>query len=99
MIVDWDLGCDPEAIVLTMREQLESFWKRNDLPRLARLEFLELSEIRSDWPNNLYEIYHPAGTTRMAADVRDGVVDPSLRVYGTANCYVVSSSVFFQKAN
>jgi GMC oxidoreductase/FAD binding domain len=94
MIVDWDLGCDPEAIVLTIREQLESFWKRNDLARLARLEFLELSEIRSGWPNNLYEIYHPAGTTRMAADVRDGVVDPSLRVYGTANCYVVSSSVF-----
>jgi choline dehydrogenase-like flavoprotein len=94
MIVDWDLGCDPDAIVLTIREQLESFWKRNDLARLARLEFLELSEIRSRWPNNLYEIYHPAGTTRMAADVRDGVVDPSLRVYGTANCYVVSSSVF-----
>lgn len=94
MIVDWDLGCDPEAIVLTIREQLESFWKRNDLARLARLEFFELSEIRSAWPNNLYEIYHPAGTTRMAADVRNGVVDPSLRVYGTANCYVVSSSVF-----
>ena len=94
MIVDWDLGCDPEAIVLAIREQLETFWKRNDLARLARLEFLELSEIRSGWPNNLYEIYHPAGTTRMAADVRDGVVDPSLRVYGTANCYVVSSSVF-----
>jgi hypothetical protein len=94
MIVDWDLGCDPEVIVLTMREQLESFWKRNDLARLARLEFFELSEIRNGWPINLYNSYHPAGTTRMAADVRDGVVDPTLRVYGTANCYVVSSSVF-----
>jgi choline dehydrogenase-like flavoprotein len=94
MIVDWDLGCDPEAIVLTMRDQLESFWKRNDLARLARLEFFELSEIRNDWPTNLYNSYHPAGTTRMAANVRNGVVDPSLRVYGTANCYVVSSSVF-----
>ena len=94
MIVDWDLGCDPEAIVMTMRSQLESFWKRNDLAKLARLEFFELSEIRSRWPNNLYDIYHPAGTTRMAGDVRDGAVDPSLRVYGTTNCYVVSSSVF-----
>lgn len=37
---------------------------------------------------------HHLGTTRMAADARDGVVDPDLKVYGTENLYIASSSVF-----
>ena len=37
---------------------------------------------------------HHLGTTRMAADESDGVVDPNLKVYGSANLYVASSSVF-----
>jgi choline dehydrogenase-like flavoprotein len=38
--------------------------------------------------------YHHMGTTRMAADPRDGVVDPDGRVHDTANLYVAGSSVF-----
>lgn len=38
--------------------------------------------------------YHQAGTTRMAADPADGVVDPNLRVHGIDNLYVASSSTF-----
>ena len=38
--------------------------------------------------------YHQSGTTRMAADPTDGVVDPHLRVHGIDNLYVASSSTF-----
>jgi choline dehydrogenase-like flavoprotein len=34
------------------------------------------------------------GTTRMAADPSEGVVDRDCRVFGTDNLYVASSAVF-----
>jgi choline dehydrogenase-like flavoprotein len=37
---------------------------------------------------------HQVGTTRIADSPRDGVVDRDLRVWGTSNLYVCSSSVF-----
>lgn len=37
---------------------------------------------------------HPMGTTRMAADQQDGVVDSNMRVFDTSNLYVASSSTF-----
>jgi choline dehydrogenase-like flavoprotein len=38
--------------------------------------------------------YHHIGTTRMSDDPRRGVVDRHGLVHGTANLYVVGSSVF-----
>ena len=38
--------------------------------------------------------YHQSGTTRMATNPSDGVVDPDLRVHGIDNLYVASSSTF-----
>jgi choline dehydrogenase-like flavoprotein len=38
--------------------------------------------------------YHHMGTTRMAEDPKQGVVDPFGRVHGLANLHVVGSSVF-----
>jgi choline dehydrogenase-like flavoprotein len=38
--------------------------------------------------------YHQIGTTRMAANERDGVVNEDCRVHDTQNLYVCSSSVF-----
>jgi GMC oxidoreductase len=37
---------------------------------------------------------HQVGTTRIAETAEDGVVDENLKVWGTANLYVCSSSVF-----
>jgi choline dehydrogenase-like flavoprotein len=38
--------------------------------------------------------HHHAGTTRMHADPRQGVVDPDARVHGTDNLYITGASVF-----
>jgi choline dehydrogenase-like flavoprotein len=37
---------------------------------------------------------HQVGTTRMSTDPKNGVVDENLRVHGTPNLFVASSSVF-----
>jgi choline dehydrogenase-like flavoprotein len=38
--------------------------------------------------------FHHMGGTRMAYSARGGVVDPDLRLFGTRNAYVCSTSVF-----
>ena len=38
--------------------------------------------------------YHHMGTTRMAGDPSEGVVDPNCRVFSTRNLFVAGSSVF-----
>jgi choline dehydrogenase-like flavoprotein len=40
------------------------------------------------------DLAHTMGTTRMARDPREGVVDSDCRVFGTANLYVAGGSVF-----
>lgn len=39
-------------------------------------------------------VWHHMGTTRMAANAHDGVVDADCRVHGIANLYIAGSSVF-----
>ena len=46
------------------------------------------------WPPGVRGSYHHLGTTRMATDPRNGVVDENSRVHGIANLYVAGSSVF-----
>lgn len=45
-------------------------------------------------PPRVYGTSHHIGTTRMAADPRQGVVDLECRVHGIDNLYVAGSSVF-----
>lgn len=40
------------------------------------------------------DTFHHMGGTRMATSVASGVVDPNLRLFGTDNAYVCSTSVF-----
>jgi choline dehydrogenase-like flavoprotein len=40
------------------------------------------------------DIFHHIGGTRMGLTEGDGVVDPDLKIFGTRNAYVCSSSVF-----
>jgi choline dehydrogenase-like flavoprotein len=40
------------------------------------------------------DVAHPTGTTRMADDPRQGVVDPNCRLHGVEGVYIAGSSVF-----
>ena len=46
------------------------------------------------WPEQLTASHHHIGTTRMAAEPSQGVVDRDGRVFGHGNLYVAGSSVF-----
>ena len=59
----------------------------------GHLEYVD-EDLRSAIRSRLGGGFHQIGTTRMAASAADGVVDPNLKVYGTDNLYVASSSSF-----
>jgi GMC oxidoreductase len=89
--IDWDVEEDAPRITQAVRRYFERFWVRNDLNQIGTLEFEEDAE---GWSRNVYDLYHPAGTTRMSVDPADGVVDVNLKIHGTRNAFVVGSSVF-----
>jgi hypothetical protein len=60
--------------------ELEYWYPQNELPDV----------IRSISMDGLHQV----GTTRIAATAEEGVVDENLKVWGTSNLYVCSSSVF-----
>lgn len=92
--IDWDLDSDIPGIAARARALFERFWKSNRLESVATLNFVDIGADPQLWTSNVYDIYHPAGTTRMAMDPAQGVVDSNLRIHGTGNVHVVGSSVF-----
>jgi hypothetical protein len=94
MHINWDLSPETPHVVRRVQYYFDQFWKRNSLDRIATLQFIDPGDDPECWANNVYDIYHPAGTTRMAADPAHGVVDENLKIHGTSNAYVVGSSVF-----
>lgn len=92
--VDWAPDLDPAPIAEVVGAQVARFWARNGLDRIARLRWLDAARLRDEWPSNLYDIYHPAGTMRMATAPDRGVVDADARIHGTGNVYAAGSAVF-----
>lgn len=80
----WRWSLDDEK---RRRSIVDAFAAGLDQAGLGRLERATESALN---PN----AHHHAGTTRMSATARDGVVDPDLRVFGTDNLFVCGSSVF-----
>jgi len=60
--------------------ELDYWFPQNELP--AAIDAMSIDGL------------HQVGTTRIAARAEEGVVDSSLKVWGTTNLYVCSSSVF-----
>jgi choline dehydrogenase-like flavoprotein len=92
--IDWDLGDNAARIATAVQSAFSRFWAANGLADIARLEFLDFTPDAAVAPSNFYDIYHPAGTTRMSLDSKTGVVDPNLLVFGTSNAFVAGSGVF-----
>ena len=92
--VDWDVSSDAARVATAVQTAFRKLWAENNLDDVAQLEFVDLETEAALATTNLYDIYHPAGTTRMSSSPSTGVVDPDLLVYGTTNAYVVGSAVF-----
>ncbi len=68
---------------------LQSFWLENNLQHVGEIKKIECPLDRKKAIENIYDIYHPAGTCAMGR-----VVDSDLRIIGLSNCFVIGSSVF-----
>src|SRR5262249_13949724 len=78
--------------VLRAHELLDDSLRRAGL---GRLEFRDAPEARvTAILQQAKDGFHQIGTTRMASQPQDGVVDADCRVHGVENLYVASSSVF-----
>ena len=68
---------------------------RSEFPRLGLGSLVEHGEYDDDgWSRSLIGGKHHMGTTRMAENPRDGVVDPECQVHGIDNLHIAGSSVF-----
>jgi len=68
---------------------------RSEFPRLGLGCLVEHGQYDNDgWSKSLIGGKHHIGTTRMAENPRDGVVDPECQVHGIDNLHIAGSSVF-----
>lgn len=86
--VDWNITEDITAQVERALNALTVFWDENRLQRTGRIEPVRYDAHNGPSLDNIYDIYHPAGTCAMGR-----VVDADLKIYGLSNGYVVGSSV------
>lgn len=79
-------------LVIKAHELLDSELRRQGCGELVYL--FPKSQLAEAVNQNSKDGLHQVGTTRIAESSADGVVDSELRVFGTKNLFVCSSSVF-----
>ncbi len=72
---------------------LELLSQDPNIQSIGRIRLLKDRESRI-WTSQLGFGQHHMGTTKMSHHIENGVVDPSLKVFGTNNFYISGSSVF-----
>ncbi len=87
--LDWRIGDIDRRTIVRGLERIGAGFARAGLGRLRIDEWL--LEPGFALPEGSF---HHIGTTRMAEDRRQGVVDPDCRVHGMRNLFVAGSSVF-----
>lgn len=91
-VIDWRIGEEDVATLRQVAGAFDRFWSQGPLARYGRLSWpVPPDSLTADIP--VTDIYHPVGSTRMAARPEDGVVDPHLTVFGTQNLSVAATSV------
>ena len=78
--------------MITLSDRLGAEFKRLDLAEYTPHEHIRADNDR--WIDDLSDVNHHMGGTRMSAIASEGVVDTDLRVWGYQNLYVMSASVF-----
>jgi len=89
---DWRLGELERRTAARFTSLIGAEFARLGIAR-CRLEPW-LQDQRAPLTDAMKETYHHIGTTRMADDPRDGVVDRNGAVHGMRNLYVAGSSIF-----
>lgn len=91
----WQVGPDEFRAARAFARRFDVYWQRHKLTRLGRL-VLDFDLLRGEKvsPENIGDIYHPGGTTRMGGDGRTAVLDRNLAAFAIPNLSVASTSAF-----
>ncbi len=86
--LDWQLGAKEKRTIREMQVALSAWLQNQGAGEFSGLLGDEEPDraLRGEW--------HQLGTARMSTSERSGVVDPDLRVHGSANVYVAGGAVF-----
>lgn len=91
--MDWRIGEAEVAAILLFVTEFSAAVERDNLGRLE-LESCVAQRDSNEMIKKMFDQNHHIGSTRMAVDMNQGVVNSDLKVFGTDNLYVCSSSVF-----
>ena len=87
----WKVGDLERRTLLALARATKAGLAAAGLPSPDMVDWVERGRAEEATP---IDLAHTMGTTRMAVDPRDGVVDPRCRVHGIANLHVAGGSVF-----
>lgn len=92
LVIDFELNDDDILSVLKLHKVLDQQLRDNNCGKLEY--WFDDSQLFDAIKQMSKDGIHQSGTTRIADSEKDGVVDTNLKVFGTENVYVCSSSVF-----
>jgi len=90
-LADWRIGRHERMSIIRLAHHMRDELQRVGLPVPVLEDWVAQSRPED---GVLIDMAHPCGTTRMAEDPREGVVDPQCRVHGVEGLYIAGSSVF-----
>jgi choline dehydrogenase-like flavoprotein len=90
--VDWRLSELDRRTAEVMTKTVADDFARLNLGKLHLGDWL--IDKHDDWTKHFSESYHHIGTTRMAENPKNGVVDRNCQVHGVGGLYIAGSSVF-----
>jgi choline dehydrogenase-like flavoprotein len=86
--VDWRLSADDISMFGKYHKLLIDSFRGNEDVRKMRADSMD------HWWETAASAAHHLGTARMSASIKNGVVDPNLKVFGLDNVWVSDGSVF-----
>ena len=93
--IDWEVSESDTQELASFCRAFELFWNESGLSAYGSLIWTSDPEVDTHSKMEVADaIYHPVGTTRMAEDAENGVVDRNMKVFGLANLYLGATSVF-----
>jgi choline dehydrogenase-like flavoprotein len=89
--INWKIGEQEKRTVQRLGQLIHRDFQRLRLPPPAPAAWLSEKE---KWEANFTDRAHPMGTTRIAANPKEGVVDANCQVHGVEGLFIAGSSTF-----
>jgi choline dehydrogenase-like flavoprotein len=92
--INWRVSKEDCSTFSVFRRCFDEFWRRRGLEDIGELAWIDEADSNLIDRMSGADVYHPGGSTRMGIDQESAVVNSDLRLFGLANLWVASTSVF-----